>query len=274
MAEAPPFPATDHFLLSSPLYAKYTLGQDLLAAKTLYKHPNDSSSLKIDGYCPYCRKDTTFTVTKAEVAPSEWQRMGARHSNDRLQLHCARSYSHEIEYFLRQAGTVIEKVGQSPSLADIAIDETRQKFKTVLKGDNWAEFYKAIGLAAHGEGIGSFVYLRRVFERLISSRFEEFKEAEAWKEDYFYNLRMEERVGFLKDHLPPYLIEIKRIYSIFSQGIHELENERCLQFFEIGKRSIIIVLEDDLKKQQELQARKEMAAAVAQFSSPPGSYSV
>jgi len=60
-------------------------------------------------------------------------------------------------------------------MADIAIDEMRQKYRLVLRGDNWAELYKAVGLAAHGEGIGSFVYLRRVFERLIRSRFDEFK---------------------------------------------------------------------------------------------------
>jgi hypothetical protein len=35
----------------------------------------------------------------------------------------------------------------------------------------------------------------------------------------------------------------------------------------VGKRSIIFILEDDLKKKAELTARKEMAEAVAKFSS-------
>lgn len=61
----------------------------------------------------------------------------------------------------------------------------------------------------------------------------------------------------------------RKIYSIFSQGIHELDNEKCLEFFEVGKRSIIIVLEDDLKHNQELLARKEMAEAVRKFSGDP-----
>jgi hypothetical protein len=272
MAEdIPPFPTIDRFLLSTPLYTKYKLDADLLAAKKLYKHPSDNSSLKIDGYCPFCKKDTTFSVSKAETTTTiaDWGvKFAARQSFDRLQLHCARIYSHQIDYFLGLNALSIMKVGQSPSLADIAIDETRQKFRTVLKGENWSEFYKAIGLAAHGEGIGSFVYLRRVFERLIYSRFEEFKDIEGWKNDDFVDLHMDEKVAFLKGHLPPYLVEIRRIYSIFSKGIHQLENEACLQFFEIGKRSILIVLQEDLKRQQDLQDRKEMAAAVAQFSAP------
>jgi hypothetical protein len=162
--------------------------------------------------------------------------------------------------------TVI-KVGQYPSLADIAIDENRQKYRSVLRGDNWSELYKAVGLAAHGEGIGSFVYLRRVFERLILSRFDEFKQEEGWDDEDFAQLRMDQKVALLKNHLPSYLVESKKIYSVFSLGIHELDNETCLHFFDIGKRSIIIILEDDLKKQQELADRKKLAEAVAKFAS-------
>jgi hypothetical protein len=109
--------------------------------------------------------------------------------------------------------------------------------------------YKAIGLAAHGEGIGSFVYLRRVFERLIRSRFDQYKAEEGWTDEDF-KLRMDEKIALLKAHLPSFLVEIREIYSIFSKGIHELDNEDCLQFFEVGRRAILIVLEDDLKRSE------------------------
>jgi hypothetical protein len=74
----------------------------------------------------------------------------------------------------------------------------------------------------------------------------------------------------LAAHLPPYLVQIRKIYSIFSLGIHELDNHTCLQFFDVGKRSIIVILEDDLKKQEELIARKELADAIAKFSPKQG----
>jgi hypothetical protein len=55
-----------------------------------------------------------------------------------------------------------------------------------------------MGLAAHNVGIGSFVYLRRIFERLIIKRYTDFKETEGWNDEDFYKLRMAEKVEFLE----------------------------------------------------------------------------
>jgi hypothetical protein len=87
----------------------------------------------------------------------------------------------------------VQKIGQFPSLADIANDESKT-YRSVLTQEDSSEFHKAIGLAAHGVGIGSFVYLRRIFERLVISRFEEFKTVEGWIDEDFYQKRMAERV--------------------------------------------------------------------------------
>ena len=84
---------------------------------------------------------------------------------------------------------------------------------------------------------------------------------------------MAEKIGFLQDHLPAFLVESKQLYGIFSEDIHELDNDMCLP---IGKRSIIFILEDDLKKREDLAARRKMAekarslqsARLAPFSTP------
>ena len=110
------------------------------------------------------------------------------------------------------------------------------------------EFHRAIGLAAHGVGVGSFVYLRRVFERLIHGRFEEFKVAEGWKDEQFRGIRMEDKIALLKDRLPEFLVQNRKIYSILSKGLHELDETACLNWFEVMKQSIIIILEDDKKE--------------------------
>lgn len=94
------------------------------------------------------------------------------------------------------------------------------------------------------------------------------KNEKGWTDEQFQPLRMEDKIEFLKDYLPQYLVEIRKIYKIFSLGIHELENKRCLEFFEIGKRSIIFILEDDLKKQEEERVRKELAESIAKFAPP------
>ena len=118
-------------------------------------------------------------------------------------------------------------MGQDPSLADIANDASKT-YRSVLSEEDSRELHKAIGLAAHGVGIGSFVYLRRIFERLIQARFETFKNEEGWVEFDFEKLRMPERIEFLSAHLPSFLVENRKIYSILSLGLHELSEESCL----------------------------------------------
>ena len=48
---------------------------------------------------------------------------------------------------------------------------------------------------------------------------------------------------------------------------HPVLDETCLQFFEVRKRSIIMILAGDLKIQQDLADRKQLADAVAKFNS-------
>jgi hypothetical protein len=56
-----------------------------------------------------------------------------------------------------------------------------------------------------------------------------------------------------------------KIYSILSLGIHELNEEECLTAFEILKKSIIYILEEDIRKKEELAARKDLERAIASF---------
>lgn len=243
-------PSVEHFLFNTPLYA--TCAITLEHMEILCGRASDAfgqrERSKIDGYCPYCRRDSTFELNTIHVPGGDpWNNIERRYAFDDMSITCVRNSIHKIRYNFLIRKMTITKIGQHPSLADIAIDENRQKYRTILRGDNWNELYKAIGLAAHGEGIGSFVYLRRVFERLIQSRFDEFKDHEHWEDSAFEIMRMDEKIAFLKDHLPASLVETRKIYKIFSLGIHELNNDTCLRFFDVGKRSIIMILEDDLK---------------------------
>jgi hypothetical protein len=46
-------------------------------------------------------------------------------------------------------------------------------------------------------------YLRRIFERLIVNRFEEFKAAEGWNDEHLYGVRMDDEIKQLKDICRP-----------------------------------------------------------------------
>jgi hypothetical protein len=73
---------------------------------------------------------------------------------------------------------------------------------------------------------------------------EEFKTVEGWADDDFPN-RMADRVEFLRAHLPPFLVENSRIYSILSLGW---------------------ILDEDKKKKEELQLRNSLKKAIAEFT--------
>ncbi len=250
------------FLLNTPLYTDIEFTSESLMA--LYK-----PKLKVDGFCPRCKKETTFKIYPQHVPggdPDGELTIGNRNSFDEAELVCSRDERHKIKFFYKISGRTLKKVGQYPSLADIAILETKEKYKVVLSDLDWSELYKAIGLAAHGEGIGSFVYLRRVFENLIKHRFEDLRAEKGWSEEEFSPMNISKKIDFLTDDLPEFMVENKNIYGIFSKAIHELNNQECLKFFELGKDSIFLILEDDLRKKQSLEMRKRLQKEIGSFS--------
>lgn len=266
--EVPPFSGLAELFNNAPLYAQYQFAS-MNELKSVYSGGGDSTiPLRFDGHCPFCNKTTTFTLDRAYiVSGTNWEsaRITKRYSYDTCDITCARSDSHVVHFWLRLHTMKVQKVGQYPSLADIANDESK-KFKKVLSKSDASEFHMAIGLAAHGVGIGSFVYLRRIFERLITKRFNQFGDANSWNEDGFNRLRMVEKIEFLREYLPPFLVEHRKIYSILSSGMHELDEGKCLAFFDVMKNSIIIILEEDKLKAEELARRKQFSEAIKKFS--------
>ncbi|MCP5086629.1 MAG: hypothetical protein GY952_07505 [Rhodobacteraceae bacterium] len=229
------------------------------------------ASAKIDGHCPFCQKLSTFSKVSStnwnlQPASGNLPVLMAKEGFYELSITCARDSSHKIRYFYLLGKNKVEKVGQHPSLADIANDEAAT-YHSVLSKEDSSELHKAVGLAAHGVGIGSFVYLRRVFERLIYRRFSEFKEIEGWNEEEFLKSRMDDKVSQLKGHVPEFLYENRKIYSILSKGIHELSDEVCLRALEFLKLSIKIILEEDKKKREELELKQKAADAIKGFES-------
>ncbi len=254
----------EKFVFGVPLYVSCELPSDT----NLKAQLDGYYSGKVDGYCTECERSTTFSMysnrrnlgTKDDL----FRALKKRRGFEKVSLECARNNNHKITVWFLFEDEAVRKVGQFPSLADIANDEARTYRQVLNKGDA-AELHKAIGLAAHGVGVGSFVYLRRIFENLVYERFNEFKDAEGWVEADFSTLRMDEKVAFLKDHLPHFLFENRKLYAILSRGIHELSEEVCLKAFEPLKLSIKIILEEDKKKREELELRKLASDAIKDF---------
>ena len=272
MTEAPKLGLAADFLMKAPLYSERQIDDDphvelkeLLGEGFLQKTP------RIDGHCPHCQLPSTFILTSSvakEMRVQEIELIKDSKTTFNVTLACARYDFHTIQFYIRGAKGLIQKIGQHPSLADIANDESKT-YTPVLDKEDARELHKAIGLAAHGVGIGSCVYLRRVFEHLIRRRFEERKAANNWSEGEFKRKRMEEKIEQLSSYLPPFLVKNRKIYSLLSLGIHELDEDECNALFDPIFQSIVYILEEDKQAREKAKRLKVAEDAIAKYV-PPG----
>lgn len=222
---------------------------------------------RVEGFCNQCGQSSPYKLQYSDLYDKEKYIDKGVARIVIVTAFCQRFTSHQISFWFRLTSPTIQKIGQYPSFADIANDESK-KYKKLLKAEDANELHKAIGLAAHGVGVGSFVYLRRVLERLIQRRFDELREINSWNADEFGRLRMKEKINHLKGYIPDFLVENQEIYSVLSTGVHSLTESECLGWFPILKQSIVIILEDQMARERDEKARKEFAASIAKFRPP------
>lgn len=102
---------------------------------------------------------------KSEWMWSNWQTASAT----RIMIFsfvCAMDESHHHDYVVTTNNNQMTKIGQYPSITDLTFPEL-DIYKKVISPDDRKEFGRAIGLFASGIGAGSYVYLRRILERLL-----------------------------------------------------------------------------------------------------------
>ena len=223
----------------------------------------------IDGYNPKINEITSYQVSAPES--SSYSYLSGYRGFLKRELKCVRtSYTITTYFLLEEEEEVAEsdeddgitiyrfqKIGQFPTIADLEIGKYK-KFSKLLSKENLRELNKAIGLSANGVGIGAFVYLRRIFENLIENYHNEAKKNDSWNEEEYTNSRISERIELLKSHLPPAVVKYKKVYSIISKGIHELEEQECLTYFPIVKDAIIAILEQDYLVRENANKQKEL----------------
>lgn len=248
-------PTPEQFYIEFPLYQEFTFTEDQFEAGWKIKYFGGT----IDAFCPACGSHSIFSHNLKETRHpfNSWTR---DHMFD-VQLTCSRVKKHCL-YFLFQVHneTTMQKIGQFPSLATVNLYDVR-KYRTVLNNTAFREIATAIGLAAHGVGIGSFVYLRRIFEGLVEEAHVIAQADSAWNDELYARSRMAEKIQLLSHLLPMFLAENKAMYSILSKGIHELSEDECLTAFPVVKVGIEIIL--DAKIHAEANRKKLEAARLA-----------
>ncbi len=276
-------PSPVEFILKAPLYHTISWENEDVwhIIEILYFRGN------YDIFCPECGKEATFSVSSAErptgffrneKREKDLKRIGKTNSLPELesrvytlQANCTRTYWHTQRFHVlvcfteprigdyqnKSKGT-IQKIGQHPSIADLQIQDIKQYHK-ILGKELSQELTKAIGLSSHGIGVGSYVYLRRVFENLIERAHQEaIVKVEKWDEGEYIQSRMSEKIKILKNLLPQFLVETPALYSVLSKGIHELTEDECNQYFSTIKLCIELILDDWLEK---IEREKKIAEA-------------
>ncbi|MFY9090151.1 hypothetical protein [Arcobacter aquimarinus] len=173
-----------------------------------------------------------------------------------LEFYCTHNHDHRIYFTFTVQNSFIQKSGQFPTLLDLEDSTEITKYKKELGTKEGRNYHKAIGLASHGIGAGSYVYLRRIFEGFIYEAKDKAIKEEAITEDDFVPKKMNEKIELLKDYLPEILVEHKEYYSVVSKGIHELSEDECLKYFNVLKDGIEVILDEKIETRKKEEKRK------------------
>ena len=246
-------PNAIEFCFNTPLYAEFNFIED---SHQYLAFSNFTGTA--DSYCILCKQPSVFK--------SEYVLQTSSHGTHYYFFKCARNSDHELLFiFLIREGK-ISKIGQYPSIADIEIAKI-QKYRKVLEENLYTDFARGIGLAAHGVGIGSYVYLRRVFESLIEKAHQNAVTRDDWKEEEYQKARMSEKVSLLQSDLPSFLVNNHGLYSILSSGIHSLCEQECLKHFPILNVSIELILDEKIKIKEEKDKIAEVQKTLSNIRS-------
>lgn len=236
----PRLPSPEDFCLTVPLYEEFGYDRD---------QPNPFFGLEhfegvLDCFCQGCGRHSVFNRTNK---PAYQEHHHSQNYVLPLWFACSRDKGHKFCFIFHSHQGVLRKIGQYPSLADLAVPDL-QKYRAVLGNEAYRELTRAVGLASHGVGVGAFVYLRRIFEGLIEKARQAAQAEEGWDAAAFDNARMDDKIAMLAHHLPRFLVENRAIYGIMSVGVHTLPEARCLEAFPVVRVGIELMLDEHLER--------------------------
>jgi hypothetical protein len=210
-----------------------------------------------------------------------------------LELRCARNASHRVEFILRAIENLVSpgtpmkqgagsiqmsrgpeysytfvKIGQYPQHAELVAGRLKAVSKIADPLD-MKELRRAVGLMSHDVAIGAFVYLRRVFERIIGAAWRSAVDAGETLPDPT-RLRMDGKIAALKNHLPGIIVNNAKVYGVLSVGLHELTEEECARVYPLVEESVIAMLEETHTHAEKQKREKRIAEELGRISGQMG----
>lgn len=259
-----------HACVETPLYSIFKFGEHIEKSDDEDDKNFDLASaieshkIQFDCYCIQCGQEATFiryTRNGTYYSPI----VGSAPTSFYVQMKCTRR-QHPYLFLFRSEGSTeiggfIQKIGMFPSMEDIATSDLK-KYRGLISREDFSELHRAGGLASHSIGIGSFVYLRRIFEKQIAAHYKRRVDAEG-QIDGFEALRIVDKIEAIADFLPETLVKHRNVYGILSKGIHELDERTCLSFFGPLRQAIIMILEQDYQIREKEKAAHDLSKSLA-----------
>ncbi|MFZ5974938.1 MAG: hypothetical protein ACOYU3_05960 [Bacillota bacterium] len=196
-----------------------------------------TDTYNFDAYCAGCNETSIFfsdeEVHAVRLLANHFSGMSKTQSNPstfiQLESRCARCDS-VICVFLALTADSIIKIGQFPPAASLQAGAFL-KYRRIL-GEHYEEFLRAAGSSAHGFGIGSFVYLKRIALRLIEEAHEKIKRESGWDEHAYRQSDMEEKLGLLSGSFDRETYgKLKSLSGILGKSMDKLSDEECRKHF-------------------------------------------
>lgn len=260
--------------LNAPLYKKN--------AKKVAREVEDFNST-LDMYCLMCRKDSVFKrygyeprPTAASAPPMTTGRGSIIYLKPELPLprtfsvefECSRDKNHRAIFIFRLDEKSFVKFGEFPSRADRQYPEIR-RFEREL-GRYYEELKTALHLYTHNIGIGSFIYLRRVLEKVVNDAAVcKYSNQAGWSlEEWKKGMRrFDDEIKDLADELPKFLVKNQVLYKILSKGIHELDEKECQDYFEIVRSAIEEILDERMSRDEKEKRQSLVSSKLSQIQS-------
>lgn len=259
-----------HEVIDAPMYRTVLLHVDAVPqvarlCRTEYEY---------DRFCPTCGKETPWqTYVSASMASKSAAWAGVR----QLQNYCKRCKLWESIWLefnpaddMDPNGGVstLTKIGQNPSVAAFHGNDMA-RFMPVTTERQRADFTKAVEGAAHGFAAGAVTYLRRVLESILNdARDAHMKDAGLADWPEYKAAKTNKKMELLKDRLPPFLTENKRLYNLLSQGIHSLPDEECQELYPMLRQAIELLFDEKLDQLEKEKHRAKVALFIAQNDNP------
>ncbi len=256
----------ERFVLEEPPYKTVKINSGQLYKICGLQH------FSIEQYCESCGKPRTFksVCNSFKEILNEYQVRSRGYPNYKfeylveddercivLDFQCQHDCSEHHYFAIKICNLTIQKIGQYPTFAKEEVSKNLIKYKSLIP-KYYPELTKAVSAYSQNMGVPAFVYLRRILEHLVDEKAISYGiETEQKFVDKLKDVEKYEKV------IPNEFDEIKnQLYTVLSKGVHEYEEEECIEMFSAVKFIIESILDAELIKKEHEQKAKAAKAII------------